>query len=75
VKITKEHYEQMALAMFGIHTEAKKTEYAQAGLSGKRYRWDMARNAGLMPFICDTLYKYCDDSHIDTALRQITDTK
>lgn len=35
----------------------------------KRIRWDLARASGLTPFFCDTLYKYMNDGHIDTALR------
>jgi hypothetical protein len=37
----------------------------------KRVRWDAVRYAGLIPWICDTLYKYMNDDHIDTALRKI----
>jgi hypothetical protein len=50
-------------------------EYEKMNLSGMRYRWDILRAAKLMPFVCDTLYKYLDDSHIDSALRKITSTK
>ena len=37
-----------------------------------RVRWDIARLSGLSSrWMCDTLYSYIDDTHIDTALRRI----
>ncbi len=35
----------------------------------KRFRWDMAYKANLLKFICDEIYQYANDVHIDTALR------
>lgn len=37
----------------------------------KRFRWDMVYLAKLSPWICDNLYLYLDDTHIDTALRHV----
>lgn len=37
----------------------------------KRLRWDCLYAAGLTPFICDNLYSYLNDDHIDTALKNI----
>ena len=37
----------------------------------KRLRWDLLYYADLSPWICDNLYSYLDDTHIDTALKQI----
>jgi hypothetical protein len=37
----------------------------------KRIRWDLTYQANLTGFICDSLYSYLDDSHIDTALKSI----
>jgi hypothetical protein len=37
----------------------------------KRLRWDLSFKAGLTPWVCSTLYSYCDDVHVDTALRAI----
>ena len=59
-----------------LNANYKVKEYAQdlyesRGLTPKRLRWDILRNAGLMNFVCDILYKYLDDSHIDTALRTV----
>ena len=37
----------------------------------KRLRWDLVYLSGLSHWICDNLYSYLDDTHIDTALRYI----
>lgn len=37
----------------------------------KRLRWDMLYCAIGSRWICDNLYSYLDDSHIDSALRAI----
>jgi hypothetical protein len=76
MKILPEHYEYMknkmserSVELFGryslIHAEGKAQDI------DKRVRWDLARDVGLVPFFCDTLYKYANDDHIDTALRKI----
>jgi hypothetical protein len=73
MKMKKEHYEYMREAIQAIETkfpEAKK-QYFEAGLSAKRYRWDVLYAAKLSAWVCDNLYSYLDDSHIDTALRHI----
>ena len=56
-------------------------DYRKRGLSDMRYRWDCLYASGLkigdgagMPGDLN-LYAYCDDTHIDTALRRITNTK
>ena len=37
----------------------------------KRLRWDMLYTVIGSRWICDNVYSYLDDSHIDTALRAI----
>lgn len=37
----------------------------------KRLRWDMSNYADLTQFYCAIVYKYTNDSHIDTALKKI----
>lgn len=71
MKITKEHIARMRAAIGQASKAPTWHQYKTAGLSAKRWRWDVARIAGLIPFMCDTLYKYADDTHIDTALRHI----
>ncbi len=37
----------------------------------KRFRWDLMYRAGLSRWICDTLYPYMNDVHLDTALKAV----
>jgi hypothetical protein len=37
----------------------------------KRIRWDFYHAAKLSKFVCDKIYPYADDTHIDTALKNI----
>ena len=37
-------------------------------------RWALIKEARASNWLCDTLYQYLDDTHIDTALRHITAT-
>ena len=37
----------------------------------KRFRWDLMYRAGLTKWVCDTLYPYMNDSHLDTALKHV----
>jgi hypothetical protein len=50
-------------------------EYRAANpqFSDKRVRWDYFHAAGrpALSFLCDTLYKYMNDTHMDTALKSI----
>lgn len=74
MKITPEHYEVMREAIEPLINETERKSYEAAGLSQKRYRWDLWRKAGLLKFTVGELYQYLDDTHIDTALRKITNT-
>jgi hypothetical protein len=38
----------------------------------KRLMWDLVKGAGATKYLCDVLYQYLDDTHIDTALRALT---
>lgn len=73
MKITPEHYEILK----GHIEESLKTfpetldAYLKAGNSAKRYRWDVLWHAKCSEWICNTLYKYIHDEHIDTALKAI----
>jgi len=71
MKIKPEHLEHMRTTMQPIMEAIPQPE----GMSGKMYRWGVARRAGLVTYMCDTLYSYLNDDHIDTALRHITNTK
>lgn len=72
MKISKEHLEHLRTHIAPLDLPERRAAYASAGLSDVRYRWDLLWAAKLGPFVCGTLYKAgLDDSHIDTALRNI----
>lgn len=71
LKMKPEHVARIEAAITPIDTEANRTRYAAAGLTDKRYRWDLLSAALGSIWICDELYKYIDDTHIDSALRAI----
>jgi len=57
-----------------FNTENRRASYRREHFGLLRYQWDLLRLAGMMPFVCDTLYKYLDDTHIQTALNKIIPT-
>ena len=76
MKITQEHYKHMLDAMKwhvlsipnrrkAIATDPRVKDAA------KRLRWDLLYDSVTSRWICDNLYSYVDDTHIDTALRSI----
>jgi len=77
MKIKSFHYNYMKEEITKIILKAPDMyqKYKSYGLSNKRYRWDLFHAANLSLFACRFLYSYLDDSHIDTALRKITNTK
>jgi len=74
MKIKPEHYNHVKqeMAKIPIETVRQHKENLKLDLRVKdldmRLRWDWFRAAGLH---CDVLYKYLDDTHIDTALKKI----
>ena len=82
MKITKEHYDHIEkvitekLYIVGQTMESAVNHCRHTtGYTDKKIRWLLLNGSGLTPFVCNTLYKYLNDSHIDTALRKITNTK
>lgn len=71
MKITREHLEVMTKAIAPLDTEERRNAYREQKLSDTRYRFDLLYRSGLTLFVCDTLYKYVDDTHIATALKRI----
>lgn len=69
MKIKPEHLDYLRHYIKPLDTDKRRKMYA--GLSDKRYRWDLVYAARLTPFICEVLYKYLNDDHIETALRKI----
>jgi len=72
MKIKPEHIEYMRTEMMKSGSTPTLHSYTSQGLTEKRWRWDWCYKAGLSKWICDNLYPYADDSHIDTALKHIT---
>lgn len=81
MKMTNEHYKKLERKILslleekGLNLEELKHEYELAGLSPKRFRWDLVRAAKATRLIIDEFYPYLIDDHIDTALRKITNTR
>lgn len=81
MKIKPEHYaklEKGVRAAVEQHPHSREA-YQKAGMSEKRYRWDLLYASQIDGvsgnlWICDALYPYANDDHIDTALRRITRT-
>jgi hypothetical protein len=76
MKIKLEHYAHMKDAINAIAPRMSDMRVRIASDprvkdAAKRLRWDCAYAAGLSGYMCDTIYKYADDNHIDTALRMI----
>ena len=73
MKIKDIDYKVLEQKVMAVHCDELLKRYKDGGLTEKRYRWDLISYYAL-PFVCDVLYKYCDDGHIDTAMQRITNT-
>ena len=76
MKMKPEHYQHIKESMAKIadkipaHRERMKEDPRIKDLD-KRVRWDWLWGTGLSSWMSANLYKYLNDSHIDTALKQI----
>ena len=78
MKITHKHYAELKTRIAAIWTLEKHDAHrafiineGKAKDVEKRLRWDWSYYAKMSPWICDNLYTYLDDTHIDTALKQV----
>ena len=71
MKMQTAHFNHIAEKIAALDTPALRAAYKDAGLSLKRYQWDITYQVGLTAYICDTLYPYLNDDHIQTALNRI----
>ena len=72
MKIQTSHLKHMQTAIRQYEQDNPEAVAAhKAKHTPMRYRHDVMRAAGLLSFVCDTLYEYMDDTHLDTALRHI----
>jgi hypothetical protein len=85
MKIQQRHYEQMNQAITYAREHdfnVMRLERDSGDMSDMRLRWDILRatqfftpdgfSCNGITWICDNLYPYMNDNHIDTALRSIT---
>jgi O-methyltransferase involved in polyketide biosynthesis len=76
MKITDEHYNHLKTVMSTFanlikgHRDYLVVEGKAKDIE-KRLRWDVLKSAVPSVWICDNLYPYINDTHIDTALRSI----
>ena len=79
LKMMKEHFDSIKSAISTVlanHPGSTLEIYESHGLSPMRWRWDLFNCACDMKLIkVSVFYKYLDDTHVDTALRKITNTK
>ena len=78
MKIQREHYGFMRDAIAGAISQSDLDALRQALRADsrvkdfdKRVRWDVLHRSVPSAWICDNVYKYADDSHLDTALKRI----
>jgi hypothetical protein len=81
MKMNPEHYSYILseidtlLDIHNVTIHEVKAHYAKNKLTSKRMRWDLLYAAKLSKWVCDNLYDYLDDTHIDTALKKMTNTQ
>jgi len=71
MKIKPEHVAYIAAAIKPFDTYEMRKAYADGQLTALRYRFDLLYRAKLSPWLCDNVYPYANDDHLDTALRHI----
>lgn len=80
MKILPAHLGHLKSLIAHLDTEERRRQYRQDFDNGhikakdesKRYRWDLLyASQEATRFVCDVLYKYSHDEHIDTALRSL----
>ena len=73
MKMLQSHYNKLSelVNAYLLNNPHSHRRYTAAGLSDERWRWDLLWSSG---FDTRKFYSYLKDSHIDTALRQITNT-
>lgn len=80
MKVKQEHYQEILDGISALGTD-KINQHKQYLLSPEnprkpkdlemRLRWDCLNYTLGSKWICDNLYSYCNDDHIDTALKRV----
>ena len=76
MKIKPEHYQYMleAIRPLAVYIPQQRAAIIAQGKAKdveKRLRWDLFHAAKLNTWMCDNLYPYLHDEHVDTALKRI----
>lgn len=77
MKITPQHFDHFRSLVAPFDTPERRAEAIENGYTDKRYRWSLTYIVhstdpqSATRFICDVLYVYLNDTHIDTALRAL----
>lgn len=79
MKIKPEHLAHMQAEIAPLDTPERRKLYLEGRFPNaskvtdlnKRYRWDLLHAAQLTTWLCDTVYRYAHDDHVDSALRSI----
>lgn len=73
MKITAEHYDVLKTAIARLSREECLAHKALELGKDKnmRFRWDLLYMSKMIDWVCDNLYTYLDDTHVDTALKSI----
>ena len=77
MKLKREHYDHIKAAVSRLFHEVdlRRDAIVRQGRAKdveKRLRWDLLfATPGMSRWICDNIYPYANDDHIDTALRRI----
>ncbi len=74
MKMKPSHFEHMRARIAPLDTADRRAQYREKCTSLRAYQWYLVRAAGLIPFVCDALYTYLNDDHIQTALNRIVPT-
>ena len=77
MKIKPEHYNHMKQEIDKLDKEQCKQHKENLKLDDRvkdldmRFRFDCLYAAKLGPFVCENIYSYANDNHVDTALKFI----
>lgn len=80
MKIKPEHIAKLREYLAPFYNKDTQQVYADAGLSVTRYRWDALwaarrHNMQAVGDLITEIYKYANDTHIDTVLRMLANER
>ena len=69
MKIQPDHAAYITAAVQAVDNPERRAKARIGNHSNMRYRWDCLWATGLTQWICDNIYPYANDDHLDTVLR------